>query len=218
MEKVKFTAFLLAIGIVVLISACASKAKSASGPEPTKSAEQKSEVVQKEAPPPPPAAAPVEENAPLAPVVSAEEVSKTGTTEEAISAPASKPEPVAPAPASAEAHKGIDLSAFEIVHFNFDKYDILPEYRDGLAREAEILKSNGTRIVIEGHCDERGSAEYNMALGERRANSVKRYLVSLGVDKRQVGTVSYGEERPADSGHSREAWRLNRRAQFTLVE
>lgn len=219
---------LLAIGVVVLMSACASKAKTASGPEPARSVEQKPQEAPKEAPPP--AAAPAEESAPPPPAVSAEEVSKTAAAEETVAAPAApEPEPVAPAPepqpvaatpepASAEAHTGIDLSTFEIVHFKFDKYGILPEYRDGLAKEAAILKSSGTRIVIQGHCDERGTEEYNMALGDRRANAVKKYWVSLGVDEKQLGAISYGEERPVDPGHNRKAWKLNRRAQFSLAE
>lgn len=220
---------LLAIGVVVLMSACASKAKTAAGPEPTKSVEQTSQETPKEAPPP----APAEASAPPAPAVAAEEVSRSAPAEEAAPAPVAEPEPVAaapepepqpaapapePAPAPAEAHKGIDLSTFELVHFKFDKYDILPEYRDALAKEAEILKTSGARIVIQGHCDERGTEEYNIALGNRRANAVKKYWVSLGVDGKQLGTISYGEERPLDPTHNRKAWKLNRRAQFSLAE
>ena len=216
---------LLAIGVVVLMSACASKAKTASGPEPAKSVEQTSQETPKEAPPP----APAEESAPPAPVVAAEEVSKPVPAEEAApaaaepepvaAAPEPEPQPAAPAPKpAAKAHKGIDLSTFELVHFKFDKYDILPEYRDALAKEAEILKNSGARIVIQGHCDERGTEDYNMALGDRRANAVKKYWVSLGVDEKQLGTISYGEERPLDPAHNRKAWKLNRRAQFSLAE
>lgn len=216
MKKSRFITILLAITVVALMSACASKAKTAEGPEPAKSVEQKSQEAPKEAPPPP-AAAPEEKTPPPAPVISAEETSKTSAAEEAMPAPAA-PAAKTPEPLPVEAHKGIDLSTFEIVHFNFDKYDIRPEYRDGLTKEAEILKSGGARIVIEGHCDERGSVEYNIALGDRRANAVKRYLVSLGVDEKQLGAISYGEERPVDPGHNRKAWNSNRRAQFTLAE
>jgi peptidoglycan-associated lipoprotein len=71
-------------------------------------------------------------------------------------------------------------------------------------------------VTIEGHCDERGTDEYNIALGERRANSAKRYLVNLGVDSSRLETVSYGEEKPVDSGHNEAAWKKNRRAHFVI--
>jgi len=72
------------------------------------------------------------------------------------------------------------------------------------------------KITIEGQCDERGTEEYNIALGERRANSAKRYLINLGVSTDQLSTISYGEERPADPGHSEEAWAKNRRSEFLI--
>jgi peptidoglycan-associated lipoprotein len=104
------------------------------------------------------------------------------------------------------------------IHFDFDKYDI----RSG---DAEILKENAAllmkhptlKIQIEGHCDERGTSEYNLALGERRANSAKKYLVSLGMRADQISTISYGEEKPLDPGHNEEAWRKNRRDHFIIL-
>jgi peptidoglycan-associated lipoprotein len=78
------------------------------------------------------------------------------------------------------------------------------------------MNNSQEKIVIEGHCDERGTAEYNIALGERRAKSVKRYLINLGVDSSQLSTISYGEERPADPGHNEAAWAKNRRAEFVI--
>jgi peptidoglycan-associated lipoprotein len=78
---------------------------------------------------------------------------------------------------------------------------------------AQILRRNADKsVVIEGHCDERGTREYNLALGERRADVVKSFLTSAGVRSRQIETVSFGEERPADPGHTESAWSLNRRA------
>jgi peptidoglycan-associated lipoprotein len=122
----------------------------------------------------------------------------------------------------AKKEPGIEGEVFESkllkdVHFDFDKYDIRPE-------DAEIMKGNGAllmkytklKIQIEGHCDERGTIEYNLALGERRANSAKRYLVSLGISPDRLSTISYGKERPLDPGHNDEAWAKNRRA-HTLV-
>jgi len=109
-----------------------------------------------------------------------------------------------------------DVSAeLGTVYFDFDKYELRSDARDTLAANAEWLKSNpGIQIQIEGHCDERGTDEYNLALGERRANAVKSYLVSLGVGDARLFTISYGEEMPADTGHNRDAWAKNRRAQF----
>ncbi len=104
------------------------------------------------------------------------------------------------------------------IHFDFDRYDIRPE--DGpVLREiaALLMKSPAVKMQIEGHCDERGTAEYNLALGERRANSTKKYLVSLGVPPDRLSTISYGEEAPLDPGHHEEAWAKNRRAHFVIL-
>jgi peptidoglycan-associated lipoprotein len=107
------------------------------------------------------------------------------------------------------------LSGVKTVYFDFDKSEIRPDARDILKGNAEVIgKSDGPTITIEGHCDERGSTEYNLALGERRANSVKRYLVDLGVPSSRLRTVSFGEDRPAVQGHDESAWRYNRRADF----
>lgn len=104
------------------------------------------------------------------------------------------------------------------VFFDTDKSDLTPEARDLLAANAEWLRQHPTvRILVEGHCDERHTAEYNLALGWRRANAVKSYLVALGVDGGRIDTISYGEERPFALGHDESAWRLNRRAHFVIV-
>ncbi len=99
------------------------------------------------------------------------------------------------------------------VYFDFDKSDIRPEYIDLLRAHAEYLVSHPlVKLTIEGHCDERGSREYNIGLGERRANAVKRFLEAEGVDPAQLNTISYGEERPEAFGHNEAAWSKNRRA------
>jgi len=104
------------------------------------------------------------------------------------------------------------------VHFDFDKYDIRPADADILRENAAILMQNPTvKIQVEGHCDERGTAEYNLALGERRANSVKKYLVSLGVPADRLSTISYGKELPLDPGHDEGAWTKNRRGHLTVL-
>jgi peptidoglycan-associated lipoprotein len=106
----------------------------------------------------------------------------------------------------------------EDIHFDFDKYDLTPTAREILARKAYFLKQYPTvKILIEGHCDERGTAEYNLALGERRANAAKQYLVQLGISEDRISTISYGKERPLDPRHNEEAWAKNRRAHFVIV-
>ena len=106
---------------------------------------------------------------------------------------------------------------YEDIYFEFDKATLLPMALDILKKKAEHLYNNpGITIVIEGHCDERGTNEYNLALGDRRAESAKSFLVDLGILPSRLTTVSYGEERPVDSNHNREAWAKNRRAHFVV--
>lgn len=108
---------------------------------------------------------------------------------------------------------------FETVYFDFDSYEIRSDARPALRENADAISAGaggGATITVEGHCDERGSNEYNLALGERRANAVKRYLVDLGVPSSRLRTVSYGEDRPSVQGHDESAWRYNRRAEFSL--
>jgi peptidoglycan-associated lipoprotein len=119
-------------------------------------------------------------------------------------------------PEVSESQKG-EL-ALEDVHFDFDRYDIRPGDADILSRDAGWAKKNpGQNISIEGHCDERGTVEYNLALGERRAEAAKNYLVSLGVDAGVLKTISYGKSKPMDDGHDEAAWAKNRRAHFVVV-
>jgi peptidoglycan-associated lipoprotein len=102
--------------------------------------------------------------------------------------------------------------------FQFDQYDLSEEARKILTEDATVLSNHSSlKIQIEGHCDERGSNEYNLALGERRAESAKLYLIKLGVQENRLSTISYGEERPADPGHTEEAWAKNRRCHFVIL-
>jgi peptidoglycan-associated lipoprotein len=104
------------------------------------------------------------------------------------------------------------------IHFDFDKYDIRPGDAEILKENAALLmKYPNVKIQIEGHCDERGTVEYNLALGERRANSTKNYLFSLGISGDRISAISYGEERPLDPGHNEEAWAKNRRAHTIIL-
>jgi peptidoglycan-associated lipoprotein len=103
------------------------------------------------------------------------------------------------------------------VHFDFDQYTLSSEARQTLADNAAILKARPqVRVLIEGHCDERGSDEYNLALGERRARATRDYLVSLGIAPERLSTISYGEEQPLEKGSSEAAWAKNRRAEFRI--
>ena len=105
----------------------------------------------------------------------------------------------------------------EDVYFEFDSATLLPMGQDILSQKAAyILSMSDVSITVEGHCDERGTDAYNMALGERRAEAAKAFLVNLGVNPSQINTISYGEERPADPGNTEEAWAKNRRASFVL--
>jgi len=109
------------------------------------------------------------------------------------------------------------LSQFDDVRFDFDKSVVREDGRKTCGIVADYLKKHPqAKMLIEGHCDERGTAEYNMALGERRATAVMTYLVSLGVPKAALSTVSFGKEKPLDPGHNEEAWAKNRRAHFVL--
>lgn len=107
----------------------------------------------------------------------------------------------------------------QTVYFAFDSIDLDDEARATIQANADWLLSN-TRygVVVEGHCDERGTIEYNIALGDRRARTVRDYLTSLGVPAGRVRVVSYGEERPDDAGHTEQAWARNRRAEFVIEE
>ena len=105
----------------------------------------------------------------------------------------------------------------EDIYFEFDSASLAGEAQDILRRKAEWLRDNpGVRVIIEGHCDERGTNEYNLALGDRRAYSAKAFLLDLGIDSARLTTVSYGEERPTDTQSTEEAWALNRRAHFVI--
>lgn len=104
------------------------------------------------------------------------------------------------------------------VYFDFDQYDLRADARDRLSKNAEFLKSHPQfTVTIEGHCDERGTNEYNLALGERRAAAARDYIVSLGVPADRLKTISYGEERPACTESAESCWSQNRRAHFVLT-
>jgi peptidoglycan-associated lipoprotein len=110
---------------------------------------------------------------------------------------------------------GGNIPSERVIHFDYDMSDIRPEARALLEQHATYLSGNpNTQVRLEGHADERGSREYNLALGERRAESAKGALMSLGVSGNQITTLSYGEERPVALGHNEHDWQLNRRVEI----
>jgi peptidoglycan-associated lipoprotein len=123
----------------------------------------------------------------------------------------------------AKRERGIEGEVFESkllkdIRFDYDKYDIRQVDEGILIENAALLKKDPKmKIQIEGHCDERGTVEYNLALGERRANNTKKYLVSLGIASDRISTISFGKERPLDPGHKEEAWAKNRRAHIIVL-
>lgn len=107
----------------------------------------------------------------------------------------------------------------EDIHFAFDSFLLDPEAERILGEKAAWLQENAdVGVQIEGHCDERGTSDYNLALGERRANAVQQYLTVLGIDSNRLSTISYGEEQPLDPGHDEAAWSRNRRAHFVIIQ
>jgi peptidoglycan-associated lipoprotein len=130
-----------------------------------------------------------------------------------VTAPEAVTPPVRPAISDSEFFSNNIKDAF----FDYDKYDIREDARAALQADARSLRERpGIRITIEGHCDERGSEKYNLALGDRRANAAKDFLISLGIDASRIDTTSYGKERPFCEEHTEECWQLNRRAHLVM--
>jgi peptidoglycan-associated lipoprotein len=130
--------------------------------------------------------------------------------------PAIQPEATKPAP-----QQGAEALQNELqkIYFNFDSATLSDDARNTLSKNAEMLAKNSSlKIRIEGNCDERGSDDYNMALGERRAKAARDYLVNLGVQPDRLSVISYGEEKPVDPGHDEAAWAKNRRDEFVIVK
>ncbi|MBP7779024.1 MAG: peptidoglycan-associated lipoprotein Pal [Acidobacteria bacterium] len=148
-----------------------------------------------------------------------------GTTPAPPAPPAPvRDEPIAMAPPTDPAigSKNLDElnreSPLEPVFYALDSYELSAEARTQLQGAADVLRRNATwQVTVEGHCDERGTAEYNLSLGERRALAAKAYLVSLGIPTERLRTVSYGREFPFDPGHDEAAWARNRRAHFVIT-
>jgi len=125
------------------------------------------------------------------------------------------PQVAQPAAPPAEPKAEAPKIEFKTVYFDFDSYDIRQDAKPILSEAAQLMRRYPQiSLRLEGHCDERGTAEYNLALGEKRANAVRDYLVSLGVERARLSTVSFGKERPAALGHDEESWAKNRRVEL----
>lgn len=130
--------------------------------------------------------------------------------------PTPQPEPVqeAPRPEPLDTSPSIAF-VLQRIHFDFDKFDLTGQALSILAENARVLNAYPeATIAIEGHCDERGTIEYNLALGDKRARAAKDYLISLGISPSRISVITYGKERPIDYGHNESAWAQNRRAEF----
>ena len=113
----------------------------------------------------------------------------------------------------------VNYKGIKDIYFDFDRYTISADSRPVLQNNASVIKSKNIRkVTIEGHSDARGTSEYNLALGERRAQSTKRYLTALGINPSYISTISYGEEKPFCSEQSEDCWKQNRRAHFVIQE
>jgi len=150
------------------------------------------------------------DNAPTEPAVTAPEVP-------AVAQP-TEPVEVETVMEDLATQSSLDAAASDgLAYFGYDRYDLSADARARLQAQAAWLQAHGdAKVTVEGHCDERGTREYNLALGDRRANSVKNYLVALGVDPSRIHTVSYGKERPAVTGTGEASWAKNRRG-YTRV-
>lgn len=186
MKSKWYLAVLVLLAMSIMISAGCGKKNVTSEPPPQVEVKDDTEWT-----PPPPPPAPAEPE----------------VDEEALAAEAA---------AAAKAEAVAELKSVTI-HFGFDSYDLTEEAREVLSMKANIMrKYDDVSVVIEGHCDERGTEEYNLALGERRARAAYQHLVILGVDPVRMSIVSFGEERPIDPAHNETAWAKNRRAEFVV--
>ncbi len=197
---------LLLLFILILLSACA-KQKVVSQPlQPEVKPVPKEEVVPKEQEKP---VQSVQETQ-----IQQKEEAKKASVEEVT------PTMIAKAQTTVSDSSSEEVSVLaKMIHFDFDKYDIKKEAAEILKEIADYLKANpDIRLLIEGHCDERGTREYNLQLGMRRAESAKKYLIDLGIDEKRLETISYGKDKPLVDEHNEEAWAKNRRCEFKRIK
>lgn len=197
---IRFGAFALALLLLLGLSSCGKKKIT----DESKKGPTAEELAAKAAADSAAAAAKALQDS-LAAVARAEAEAKAKADEEARMAAQKKAEALAQA-----------LSSLKTIYFDFDKYALRNDSRSSLEGNAGVMKANGElTVLIEGHCDENGSDSYNFALGDKRANAAKEYLVNMGVAESNLRTISYGKSRPAVEGSTEDAWSKNRRCEFT---
>ncbi len=207
-------ALLFVIPGLLLVVSCAQKTVTTEPSAVTEPSEEPAEEKVVEAAPPAPAEE--EQAQEVAKEVAEEEepAKKAETIQEELT---KEPEIVEDEEAKLEEIAARNRFLYEDIYFEFDKSNLLPMAQITLKKMAEYLYNHpNITIVIEGHCDERGTNEYNLALGDRRGESATSFLVELGISPSRLTTISYGEERPVDPRHNREAWAKNRRAHFVI--
>jgi peptidoglycan-associated lipoprotein len=150
----------------------------------------------------------------------APEIEPTGVPEEDVEPVEETAPPEAPeTPESPDEQPDVEEISLQLrdIHFDYDDDSLRNDAKDILSHNADVLQQNlWVNIQIEGHCDERGTVEYNLALGEKRAMAAKRYLVSYGIEPSRISIISYGKERPIDPRHNEDAWAKNRRGHFVV--
>ena len=148
--------------------------------------------------------------------------SKKGGTESDTPPLTTEEPPPPPPPPPTDESAGLDTPSdlmLQTIYFEYDKYSLKSDAKEALSKNAATLGAYPeVTVVIEGHCDERGTVEYNLALGEKRARAARDYLVDLGIGTDRIRTISYGEERPVDPGHGESSWSKNRRAEFLRTD
>jgi peptidoglycan-associated lipoprotein len=200
----KIVAYMVVLSLAALVAGGCAKKDMVRPEEPAPSVEKAPPAAPEAVKPAPEVTRPAPAQVPM---------TETPTRESAISPETATVQP-------GQAGMQIDLQGeLQKIYFNFDSAALSDEARGALSKNADLLQKNpAVKVRIEGNCDERGSDEYNMALGERRAKAAMDYLVSLGVQPDRLSTLSYGEEKPADPGHDEAAWAKNRRGEFVIVK
>jgi len=136
---------------------------------------------------------------------------------ETVKQPSMAPQAIQPATGAVTMDASQLQNALEKIYFNFDSSELSDQARASLAKNADMMRKNSAvNVRIEGNCDERGSSEYNLALGERRARAAEKYMTTMGVSEKRLSIISYGKEKPADPGHNETAWARNRRDEFVI--
>lgn len=203
----------LAIALAMLLSGCPKRADVAKGDTPASGAQPGAVATS------PSTSRPGDPSRPSTSTVTPKEEMVTSPTQAHLQEPPAPGAPSAAAPGRPGMQAAAEGSPLKDIFFDFDKSDIRDDAKGNLSDDAKWLRDNPmAQIAIEGHCDERGTAEYNLGLGERRAKATRDYLIAAGIDGKRVKLISYGKERPFVLGHDESAWKWNRRAHFVVRE